>query len=54
MDGQLWSAFEPLPADTMRERYPEDYDKLTTEPGFLLLRLFKPARQRPGDAEPAP
>ena len=45
---------EPLPADTMRERYPEDYDKLTTEPGFLLLRLFKPARQRPGDAEPAP
>jgi SAM-dependent methyltransferase len=38
---------EPLPADTMRERYPEDYDKLTTEPGFLLLRLFKPVKQRP-------
>ena len=35
---------EPMPADTMRERYPEDYEKLTTEPGFLLLRLVKPHR----------
>jgi hypothetical protein len=26
----------------MRERYPEDYEKLTTEPGFLILRLVKP------------
>ena len=33
---------EPLPADTMRGRYPEDYQKLTTEPGFLILRLVKP------------
>ncbi len=32
---------EPLPAETMRERYPADYDKLTREPGFLLLRLIK-------------
>jgi len=31
----------------MRESYPEDYDKLATEPGFLVLRLVKPARQRP-------
>jgi len=35
---------EPLPADTMRERYPEDYAKLTTEPGFLILRLRRPGR----------
>jgi SAM-dependent methyltransferase len=33
---------EPLPADTMRDLYPEDYRKLTTEPGFLILRLVKP------------
>lgn len=39
---------EPLPADTMRERYPEDYQKLTTEPGFLILRLVKPPRAGPG------
>jgi len=32
---------EPLPADTMRGLYPEDYQKLTTEPGFLVLRLLK-------------
>ena len=35
---------EPLPADSMRERYPEDYQKLTAEPGFLILRLVKPRR----------
>ncbi len=29
---------EPLPADTMREKWPEDYDKLKTEPGFLILK----------------
>jgi len=23
----------------MRERYPEDYDQLSREPGFLILRL---------------
>ena len=33
---------EPRPADTMRERYPDDYAKLNTEPGFLVLRLLKP------------
>jgi len=33
---------EPLPADTMRERYPKDYQKLTAEPGFLILRFVKP------------
>ncbi len=33
---------EPLPADTMRGLYPEDYQKLMTEPGFLILRLLKP------------
>jgi len=35
---------EPVPAETMRERYPEDYERLSTEPGFLILRLLKPAR----------
>ena len=34
---------EPVPAETMRDRYPEDYDQLSTEPGFLILRLLKPA-----------
>jgi hypothetical protein len=38
---------EPRSADTIRERYPEDYEKLTREPGFLLLRLFKPGKPRP-------
>jgi ubiquinone/menaquinone biosynthesis C-methylase UbiE len=32
---------EPVPAVTMRERYPEDYEKLSREPGFLILRLLK-------------
>lgn len=32
---------EPRPAESMRERYPDDYRKLTTEPGFLILRLVK-------------
>jgi SAM-dependent methyltransferase len=35
------NVIEPLPADTMRGRFPEDYQKLTTEPGFLILRLLK-------------
>ena len=34
---------EPLPAESMRENYPADYEKLSREPGFLILRLFKPA-----------
>jgi len=38
---------EPLPAPTMRERYPKDYDKLAAEPGFLILRLIKARRIGP-------
>jgi SAM-dependent methyltransferase len=38
---------EPVPAETMRERYPEDYEKLRREPGFLILRLLKPATPNP-------
>ena len=34
---------EPVPAETMRERYREDYEQLSKEPGFLILRLLKPA-----------
>jgi len=33
---------EPLPAETMRERHPEEYEQLSREPGFLILRLLKP------------
>ena len=33
---------EPQPAPSMRDRFPDDYEKLTTEPGFLLLRLVRP------------
>ena len=32
---------EPLPAPSMREVDPGDYAKLSTEPGFLILRLRK-------------
>ncbi len=35
---------EPLPADSMRDSFPEDFAKLSAEPGFLILRLLKPAR----------
>jgi SAM-dependent methyltransferase len=38
----IGKVIEPLPAETMRGLYPEDYQKLTTEPGFLILRLLKP------------
>jgi ubiquinone/menaquinone biosynthesis C-methylase UbiE len=34
---------EPLPAASMRDRHPADYEKLSTEPFFLILRLLKPA-----------
>jgi ubiquinone/menaquinone biosynthesis C-methylase UbiE len=34
---------EPRPAPSMQERYPDDYAKLLTEPGFLVLRLRKPS-----------
>jgi hypothetical protein len=30
-----------------RERYLGDYEKLSKEPGFLILRLLKPARPNP-------
>ncbi len=38
---------EPVPAETMRERYPEDYEQLSREPGFLILRLLKPTTLNP-------
>ena len=41
------SLIEPLPAETMRERYPEEYQQLSREPGFLILRLLKPAAPTP-------
>jgi SAM-dependent methyltransferase len=34
---------EPRPAHSMQEQYPDDYAKLLTEPGFLVLRLRKAA-----------
>ena len=34
---------EPLPAETMRELDPEEYEKLSKRPGFLILRLLKPS-----------
>ncbi len=34
---------EPRPAESMRTRWPRDYERLTREPGFLLLQLVKPA-----------
>ena len=34
---------DTVPAETMRDRYPKDYEQLTKEPGFLILRLLKPA-----------
>ncbi|MGN6794671.1 MAG: class I SAM-dependent methyltransferase [Streptosporangiaceae bacterium] len=37
---------EPLPAESMRERSPEEYEKLIARPGFLILRLLKPAATR--------
>jgi SAM-dependent methyltransferase len=40
---------EPLPAESMRERYPDDYRKLATEPGFLILRLVKLASRNAPD-----
>jgi SAM-dependent methyltransferase len=33
---------EPLPAPSMRERSPEDWEKLHREPGFIVLRVVKP------------
>ena len=39
---------EPVPAETMRERHPEEYERLSREPGFLILRLVKLAIPSPG------
>lgn len=33
---------EPRPAQGMAERFPEDYEKLNREPGFINFRLVKP------------
>jgi ubiquinone/menaquinone biosynthesis C-methylase UbiE len=33
---------EPLPAESVRDLWPEDYEKLVNKPGFLILRLLKP------------
>ena len=38
---------EPVPAETMRDRHPEEYEQLNREPGFLILRLLKPATPNP-------
>ena len=38
---------EPVPAETMRDRYPEEYEQLSREPGFLILRLLKRAAPKP-------
>jgi SAM-dependent methyltransferase len=32
---------EPRPVVQMADRYPEDYAKLTREPGFIVFRLMK-------------
>lgn len=32
---------EPLPAESMRERWPDEYEELHRRPGFLNLRLLK-------------
>lgn len=34
---------EPRPAPGIVERFPEDYDKLNHEPGFIGFRLVKPS-----------
>jgi SAM-dependent methyltransferase len=38
---------EPLPAESMRARWPEDYEQLSREPGFLNLRLIRHPRRAP-------
>jgi SAM-dependent methyltransferase len=35
---------EPAPAESMRERWPDDWETLQREPAFLLLRLLRPVR----------
>jgi hypothetical protein len=33
---------EPRPTESTRELFPNDYDSLNREPGFLILRLLSP------------
>lgn len=33
---------EPVPAPSMRERWPQDWERLHRDPGFLALRLLRP------------
>lgn len=35
---------EPTPAESMRSRWPEDWEQLHREPGFLVLSLVKVAQ----------
>ena len=32
---------EPRPVPQMADEYPDDYDKLQSEPGFIAFRLIK-------------
>lgn len=32
---------EPLPMPGMADRFPEEYEKLTREPGFIVFRLIR-------------
>ncbi len=34
---------EPVPAPTMKESWPEDWERLNRDPGFLILKLCKPS-----------
>ena len=42
---------EPLPDPAMREQWPEDWEQLTTRPGFLILDLLKPPWDGSGGRE---
>lgn len=37
---------EPQPAPSMKERWPDDWARLSTAPGFVILKLLKPPAQR--------
>jgi SAM-dependent methyltransferase len=46
---------EPTPSPTMADVDPDDYQKLSREPGFIAFRLLKPPRALPqGGKEPPP
>jgi SAM-dependent methyltransferase len=34
---------EPRPTPAMKERWPEDWERLNREPGFIILKLLKPS-----------